>query len=227
MTADGEQIHVQAGRPQGELARRLHRVAVDQGPGSPAADGGDDFLQGKAGSGFIVDQHDTDEHRVLSAGPGHLRGGHDTGGAGKQAGDLKALLFQLIKGGGDGGMLHGGRDRVIPCPPPRRRAAEDGEIIGLCPPRGEKHCFGGHAQQGSHRPPRSVQLPLGFEAGGVQGGGIAVAGGHHIKGLVRRLPANGGGGAVVQICSAVHGVALSSHGSIAVYAYTSLHSQNG
>ena len=168
MPADGQQIHVQAFHPDGQLAGRLHGVAVNERLWCGTAYRRDDLLEGKTGAGFVVDQHDADQHRILPAGGGDLRGGYAAVRARHQPFTGKTLPLQLTESRRNGGMLHRGGDRVPAAALPGECAAEDGQVVCLGTAGGENDGIRSGAEERSDLPARFLQFPLGGKADGVQ-----------------------------------------------------------
>ena len=135
VAGQGEEIHAERLRVQGELAEALHRVGV-KGHAPLAADpahGGD----GKQHAGLVVPVHEADQYGVRPDRPAHVVRVQQPLRIHGEAGHLEALAAEVGGGVQDGVVLHGGEDHMTTALLLGRGDAHEGQVVGLGPPRGE------------------------------------------------------------------------------------------
>ena len=96
-------------------------------------------------------------------------------------------------------MFHRRGDDMAAGAPLGFRPTEHGEVVGFGPAGGKNQLFRPAADQTGYLLPGGVQFSFRRRAEGMEGGGVAVAGGHHFHRFFRGLQTNRGGGAVVEI----------------------------
>ena len=186
-----------------QVARRLHRVGVEQHALLPAHRA--DLRNGQNGADLVVGVHDGDKAGVLPDGVSHLLSGDGAGGTHVQQLHVEALFFQLLQGVQDGVMLEGGGDDVLPALPLADTGGGDKSlIVGLAAAGGKGDLTGLAAQTLRHGLAGGHQRLRRLLANGVQAGGVSVIGFHIGQHRVDGRAAHFGGGRV--ICIDLHGV---------------------
>ena len=170
-----------------QVARRLHRVGVEQHALLVAHLA--NLRDGQDRADLVVGVHDGHQTSVLPDGLRHLLGGDGACGTHVQQRHLKALFFQLLQCVQHRVVLEGGGDDVIlalSLADPRRR--DDGLVVGLAAAGGERDLLKAAPETVRYPPPCVRQRLRGLLAHGVQAGGISVKlleiGRHSRHGLV-------------------------------------------
>ena len=123
--ADGEQMAAVAADVDGNLARALNGVDVEEGAGLMGD--GADLFDGLEDAGFVVGEHDADEAGVGAESIADGLGRDESTGERGDEGDLNAALGGALGGLEDGGVLDGGGDEVVA----GAQEAEDGGVVAL------------------------------------------------------------------------------------------------
>ena len=170
VTGDGEQIDPAqgAGEVEGQLARGLHGVSVEEHAARPHLLGGfGDRLQR---TGFIIGQHKRDQTGVRPQHRHHCCGRNDAVAVRRKVTDLNAAPLKGLGRMENGVVLDGGGDQVrwLAAIEKGLQHAGEREVVAFRAARGENDLFGRSAEQGGdrgagtlHRRPCSLAAGMG------------------------------------------------------------------
>ena len=166
---DAEHVDVDA-----DLAEGLHRVGVEEGARPLVGDPGrlGDRLYG---ADLVVRQHEGHQHCLGAEGRGQRLEIHDALGVHWKEGDPEALLLEPFRRVQHGVMLDRGGDDVVAASPHRpgpERAAFEGQVVGLGPPRSEDDLPRSGADGGGGALPGFLEALLGLPPCRVHAGGV-------------------------------------------------------
>ena len=137
-----EQVEAVAREVDGEVARGLHGVGVEER--AALADGAADVAHGLHRAHLVVRVHDGDEARVVAKGRLHGRDAHDAVGVGAHEGDVEASAKGAVRRGEalehpeDARVLDGRGDDVAPaCLGAEGGTREQGLVVCLGAAGGE------------------------------------------------------------------------------------------
>ena len=194
----GQQVNVHGLHVNGQMARRLDCVGVEQSACLPAQRS--DLRDGLDGTDLVIGKHHRHQAGIRPQGlPDRLRR-HHTVGRNIQQRNCESLLLQRLEGVEDCMVLKlGGEDMALALPGPQRRAGTQSLNIGLAAAGGKGNLPGGGVQIPGKNLPGLHQLLRRPLTGTVEAGGIGVnaleAGQHRSHGRI----ADGGGGRMIRV----------------------------